>query len=413
MQKLLQLLLVIAMATPLAAQWNDVTPTSGFINNASVMNKDQVVVMTGDSTGIQLQATSDRGQTWNPIALPVWTSPDPMYWRGVQFTDAQHGFVYGDWLVNGGVFAPNGNESFALFATSNGGQTWELRLPSVPQQALQSLNTIHFFNPEQGVITLTSGLGYTLIQTTDDGGLTWTSRDTIFDYLQPESEHLNANGNGYTIRSQYVNGAVQQALYRIQDFGQTWENIGAPGAGTNWPQQRTGLWYDRTYYLNNSQVIRLEPFSTGGAPVIYKYAFSNDGGTQWTTDFFTVQDVPVSGIELFDNVLWFQTREGLYWRTLQPSNSSEVAAGAATLQAAPNPVAAGATLTLRAPEALSSGSSTIRLYQMDGRLVQEQIADNSRDIATFRVPANLLPGVYQVQWTFGNGFVARQSVVIK
>jgi photosystem II stability/assembly factor-like uncharacterized protein len=412
MLKLLQLLLVMVMANPLTAQWNDVTPTTGFIHQVSVINKDRVVAMTEDSNGVHLRATSDRGQNWTSIPVPVWTSTDPLYLRGVQFTDAQHGFVYGDWLVNGGVFAPNGNESFALFATSNGGQTWEPRLPTVPQQALQSLNSIHFFNPEQGVITLTSGLGYTLIQTTDDGGLTWTSRDTIFDYLQPESERLNTNGNGYAIRSRYENGATQQALYRIEDFGQTWENIGVPGAGANWPQQRTGLWYDRTYYLNDNQVIRLEPFSTGGAPVIYKYAFSNDGGAQWTTDFFTVQDVSVSGIQLFDNVLWFQTREGLYWRSLQPSSSVEVARGAATLQAAPNPVMAGTTLTLRAPAALSGGG-TIRLYQMDGRLVQEQIADNSGDIATFRVPANLLPGVYQVQWAFDNGFVARQSVVVR
>jgi hypothetical protein len=29
------------------------------------------------------------------------------------------------------------------------------------------------------------------------------------------------------------------------------------------------------------------------------------------------------------------------------------------------------------------------------------------------VPANLLPGVYQVQWAFDNGFVARQSVVVR
>ncbi len=411
MQKLLQLLLVIAMATPLTAQWNDVTPTSGFINNASVINKDRVVVMTGDSTGFQLQATSDRGQNWNQIPLPVWTSTDPMYWRGVQFTDAQHGFVYGDWLVNGGVFAPNGTESFALFATSNGGQTWELRLPTVPQQALQSLNTIHFFNPEQGIITLTSGLGYTLIQTTNDGGLTWTSRDTIFDYLYPESERLNATGNGYSVRSQYVNGVLQRALYGIQDFGQTWENIGTPGTGTNWPQQRVGLWFDGTYYLNNDQVIRLEPFSTGGFPVIYKYGFSNDGGAQWTTDFFTVEDYSVSGIELFDNVLWFQTRKGLYWRSLEPSSSNEKVMVYPSLGLFPNPVAAGATLTLRVPEATSGG--TIRLYQMDGCLVQEQIADNSRETATLQIPATLSPGIYQVQWTFDTGVVARQSVVIK
>ncbi len=366
--------------------------------------------MTGDSTGIQLYTTSDRGQNWNQIPMPVWTSTDPMYWRGVQFTDAQHGFVYGDWLVNGGVFAPNGNESFALFYTSNGGQTWDLRLPTVPQQALQSLSAIHFFNPEQGLLSLVSGLGYTLLQTTDDGGVTWTSLDTIFDYLQSQSERFNTSGAGYNIRSRYVNGTLQYALYGIQDFGQTWENIGTPGTGPNWPQQRTGLWYDHTYYLNNSQVIRLEPVTTG-FPVVYKYSFSNDGGAQWTTDFFTVEGNPVSGIELFDNVLWFQTRQGLYWRSLQPSSSME-AVGVTALQATPNPVAAGGTLTLRAQGTIITGG-TIRLYQMDGRLVHEQTADNNGELVLFQVPAILSPGVYEVQCIIGNGVVARQSVVIK
>ena len=104
------------------AQWNNVTPpNTPFANDLSVIDNKTAVLMSHDSV-IQLYKTQNGGVNWESIPAPVWQDSDPIHWQGAQFLDEQIGYVYGTWLVNGGVYAPGGTENFAVFKTTDGGK---------------------------------------------------------------------------------------------------------------------------------------------------------------------------------------------------------------------------------------------------------------------------------------------------
>jgi photosystem II stability/assembly factor-like uncharacterized protein len=122
--------LVASILSTTHAQWANITPTSvQSIQTISVIDAAQAVVLSNDSLPF-LYYTKNGGVTWVTKNLPIWLDSDPMRIRSIQFLDAQHGFAYGDWLVNGGVYQ-GGTESFALYSTNDGGDTWTLLLISI------------------------------------------------------------------------------------------------------------------------------------------------------------------------------------------------------------------------------------------------------------------------------------------
>ncbi len=134
MKKHLLFLFLLGAATlPLAAQWANIKPAGAqHVWDLSVIDDHTAFTLAGDSV-VLLYRTTDGGETWQAKPLPVWDSADPYYWQGIRFTDSQNGYLFGNWLVGGGVYN-NGTESYLLFHTTDGGATWTDRTPQVPAE---------------------------------------------------------------------------------------------------------------------------------------------------------------------------------------------------------------------------------------------------------------------------------------
>jgi len=102
--------------------------------------------------------TVDAGDTWTQVA-----GAPKVYALG--FTDARHGFAYGDSGPYSGTFAH-------AWATSDGGDTWR----SMPLPASQDgYSSMTFVDADHGFVVLGWGTSFA----TDDGGLTWAQRGFV------------------------------------------------------------------------------------------------------------------------------------------------------------------------------------------------------------------------------------------
>lgn len=393
---LIALTILFGGIAQMQAQWVNVTPPAiANVRYLEAVDKNVAYVLS-ENPDERLQKTTDRGQQWTALNLPDWNSTDVMYWSGLFFTDANHGFIYGNWLVNGGVFM-GGSESFTVFSTQDGGQTWLDRTPQVPDNGLQSLNTFHFFNPQQGFVTYITGLGYTLVMTTDNGGASWEVQDTL-PYLN-SSMHLNDDGSGIAVQHRDHPAGSEYAVYRISDFGKQWDFIGAPESDPDWSQHRIGLFHDGYYYLNNDVVFRWrqDPQGTGNQDDIQYIDLSRNGGQTWQEGFFSVTGKYANQFEPFQDAIWLST-----WNDVLRTDFSAVSTQQPdltkkpTLTVVPSPAIAGQISTLVLSDDVYA-ELPARLFASDGRLVQDFTLHFNHGKGHWRVPDQLAPGVYFVE----------------
>ena len=201
-----------------------------------------------------LEHSTDAGATWStPLAPSAMSGLLGMSWG-----DATHGWAW--------------NNS-TLYATADGGVTWApLQLPtgvSVSSAAMTGAST--------GVIQF--GFGSGQISTTNDGGVTWTTRRAT----------LNgpfAHTVGHTV------WALGGALSRSDDDGTTWTPVTPPTSepivGVTFPDSQHG-WLVGQY-----------------GTVLY----TDDGGTSWAAQSFG-GDVNLSSIAASDtSTAWLVTTNG-------------------------------------------------------------------------------------------------------
>jgi hypothetical protein len=402
---LLSCCLVASIFSTTYAQWANITPLGvQSINTISVINDDQAVVLSNDSLPF-LYYTKNGGATWVTKNLPIWLDSDPMYIRSIQFLDAQHGFAYGDWLVNGGVYQ-GGTESFALYSTNDGGDTWTLLLPEIPTVGFINLNSLHFFNALQGVYSATTGLGYTLIKTTDDGGLTWQTRDTISSWEQ--SSHFKQDGSGYSVRYDYHSNA--SLLYEVTDFGKTWTSLGIAGTSANWPEQRKGLWFDQHLYFNDLLVFRsrVDLQNLGTDDDIYYIDQSVDGGVNWKEDFFESPLAPIQNLVVENEVVWLHTYRDLYRRDLSVG-TQDIDAERVSFNVFPNPAKSAIKVQISTQSKLE-GAIDVQLYAVNGQLVHKQKSFLQAGNVTVALPT-LVAGTYKMRVVL-DGKVLRSTVIL-
>lgn len=391
------------------AQWNSVKPSDIFeVHDANFISDTKGLLLTSDSLSTFLQITTNGGQNWTSKALPSWTSSDPMYWQGICFLDEQNGYVFGNWLVNGGVFA-GGTESFVLYHTQNGGDTWEDRTPQAPTVGFANLNDIHFFNAQQGVLTYSTGLGYTLVHTTDDGGVSWQTQDTLRSW--EVDWHLNPDGAGYAIRynhdhQQNVNTYI---LYRIENYGKTWTLLGKPGDDPAWPQQRIGMWYDSRFFVNEQLGFRAR--ITGGFNNIIHLDRTDDGGQSWQEDYFVNEVFPIQQLSVQNQTIWLQTWVDVFRRSLTIGLDDPMQKQSILIY--PSPLPAGGTLQVDLTEKWN-GTVLCRIVGMDGKIHHQQQIEAEEGRFTVEMTA-LPPALYQlsVQYDAGRKAVALPLVVVK
>src|SRR5215831_3527455 len=136
--------------------------------------------------------TSDGGNTWTTINLPVNTSL-----KKIQFTDTQTGYIIG------------GDNTFGiLLKTIDGGQNWT----SNNLNSLECPYGMYFLSNNTGFIT-----GKNLFIKTTDGGQTWTSLKSNAFRMFQDVNFKNSN-EGYVTS----NGGV---YFKTTNGGNSWDSM--------------------------------------------------------------------------------------------------------------------------------------------------------------------------------------------
>ncbi len=396
------------------AQWVNITPPD--LSNAadlSVIDNKTAVLMSHDSV-IQLYKTKNGGVNWESIPAPVWQDSDPILWQGAQFLDEQIGYVYGTWLVNGGVYAPGGTENFAVFKTTDGGNNWTYLDQPVPSVGFVFITNIHFFDANKGVVTLVTGLSYSLIKTTDDGGITWQTRDTIRDW--GNNYHFRPDGTGVILACVYdhhtAGGGCDNIAYKTADFGNTWEEVGPAGQGTEWPELRKGLWYESTLYVDDNLVFRVRRDVNGSLPEddVYHLDKSVDAGITWQEDYFVNTWYPFHQLFLEWDTPWVTTWKSVFRLSVASIGTSEASQTESLLQIAPNPSGSESTMQIQADN-LYNGLTQVSCFSSDGRLAYQGNVMLLAGKATINAP--LLPnGLYQLVLADSGRVIGRGKWVV-
>lgn len=145
-----------------------------------------------DSNEGTLYRTADGGRTWQRVADTALPSN-----RGVTFTDPDNGWVL---------------SKEGLWQTTDGGTTWQLAFETPPEQTLAGLP--QFVTEQVGYLSVRAlKTGQVAIYATGDGGRTWEKRHSLAGYGTPV--FLNAD-MGWTW--EYESGT----LYLTHDGGRTW-----------------------------------------------------------------------------------------------------------------------------------------------------------------------------------------------
>ena len=232
--------------------------------------------IVGDSIALNptVRRTVNGGQSWGTVILPPVLSQPGHAATGVQFVNADVGWVMG----NPGV----------ILRTTDGGTTWLQQTNGVPSADFFDLD---FVDSDNGWIVGHDGRG--LILHTADGGASWSTQLSLesSDILLGV-DFVDAN-TGWTVGT--------NTIRHTTDGGATWDNqvggyfqdvefidamtgwvVGANGiilhtsdGGVNWTQQPTGT----THLLNAVDFIsHTEGWAVGGL------AFGSDSVVLHTTD---------------------------------------------------------------------------------------------------------------------------------
>jgi len=241
--------------------WLDVDPGSadGSAPAAATLDRQHawIVYYPSDLQGApspsDVWSTRSGGSSWTravlPEALEINERPPDL-----DFVDANTGWILGE------TFAGLGQHAFSLFATNDGGATWESLI--APQESLSTCHTtgMDFVEPEQGWISERCP-GGVFIEATTDGG-----RSLAQVALPPPANEPNLFDSGSTCETRYPHlfsaeqGAVLVAcdsparaiLYLTSDGGKTWETAAYPGGELQFLDADIG-WAlsDRVYRTTN------------------------------------------------------------------------------------------------------------------------------------------------------------------
>ncbi len=174
-----------------------------------------------DNWSANIWYTVNGGQTWTQKSTPLESSMSIL--NRVKFADPLHGWIAGVKFTGNDQFG-DPQHRMAIYATSDGGQTWfEQYSPDLNI----SLTSVDFVDANHGWAAgfpTESDLEGGFIFHTIDGGQTWQRQEAggFFDPLW-DIEFIDAN-RGYAVGFNYI-AAWGPPVYRTLDGGQTWEKI--------------------------------------------------------------------------------------------------------------------------------------------------------------------------------------------
>lgn len=262
-------------------------PQAGF---GGIRDAHMISATEGWAVGDQgaIYHTNNGGASWE--AQPSGTT-QPL--NNVQFLDAQHGWAVGNvirYTTNGGRSWQQGVSNGSLgtlydvefvnlntgwvggigatvMKTTDGGRTWNPQPTPVPSN--RSIGGFYFVNENRGRAYAGDGL----MITTENGGLTWTLRNS----------NLGAFGQTTNFVSETEGWAVgQNKAFHTTDGGQTWTPQSLPA----------GSWIYGSFFLD-----ALRGWGVGSQENI---VHTSDGGQTWVTQRAPTRTHPLDSVHFAD-----------------------------------------------------------------------------------------------------------------
>jgi photosystem II stability/assembly factor-like uncharacterized protein len=230
--------------------WSDVTPptarrllsptqSSGTLFALDAEHAWFVVSLSrGRRSRAVVFATTDGGHTWTRTA--AFDSLGSSEW--ITFVDPRHGWLMSD------LGAAMGSHAVALYATGDGGRDWSLvartRSLVAPGSGIGGLpvfcdkSAIRFATPTVGWMTGGCTAGGPYVESTRDGGRTWTAPSLPIPKSACASDGCQASkpqffgATGFLV----VSGASHPFLLVTRDRGASWSRAALPATTGTFPQ---------------------------------------------------------------------------------------------------------------------------------------------------------------------------------
>ncbi len=178
--------------------------------------------------------------------------------RGLFFVDASHGWAMG---MPESAFSPGSK----LFATGDGGVTWQQVYGNGSLSNPRSVRQVFFVDSQQGWITgrwVRADIDWGwFIAHTGDGGATWTDQVVSSPGGAPDQRAL------WFLNSQHGWFLYGGSIYRTVSGGQTWQPA-TPNRAVGWIVR----------FVNANTGLAVGPGASGGAALLR----TTDGGVTWS-----------------------------------------------------------------------------------------------------------------------------------
>ncbi|HSF81813.1 MAG TPA: glycoside hydrolase domain-containing protein [Anaerolineales bacterium] len=236
--------------------WRDLTPSetgSGAISAVEFLDAQRIWLarvpsQTEAFAEIEILYSLDGGLSWESSLLPLagGFSDQPIARAYLDFSDSQNGFLALK-LQSGSSFSLG-----RLFATADGGQTWE-------ERSLPLGEPVAFLDAERGWTA--GGPGGDQLYRTLDGGRTWQPQQ--LEVLAAELDggqvfiglpQFDQRGAGYLPVTVAKTGAASYLVLHSEDQGSSWlvahkieiDHASAPGLGLPFSLASDGTWWANT-----------------------------------------------------------------------------------------------------------------------------------------------------------------------
>jgi photosystem II stability/assembly factor-like uncharacterized protein len=212
----------------------------------------------------ELTSTTDGGNTWSPVVMDIG---DPaLELNNLIPVDGTTAWV-------SALIPADGNG--VIFKTTDGGASWEQQNSGAYITSGESfLNSVYFFNANDGVSYGDPTGGEYEIYTTSDGGANWTAVPAANKPNPLSGEY------GYNSRPTAVGNTIwfttnKGRLFRSSDKGLTWAAAQAPLTDFGAAAQSGSIYFSTE---NNGLLLK----SVGSTTPVYTYYTTTNGGTSWS-----------------------------------------------------------------------------------------------------------------------------------
>jgi photosystem II stability/assembly factor-like uncharacterized protein len=241
---------------------------------------------TGATRGA-LYHSVNAGGSWAEMVTGATVASANYWYNHVFFPSTTAGFAVGfDQINNAGIFV----------ATTNGGTSWQRRVPvSIAFPAGANMRSVHFVSATRGWVVGQDGTSKSFLLETNDAGFTWVRRaeGDIVRGLLLDIDFLPNNLTGWAVGdSTDLNGQHWQVVLGSTDGGTTWNRqdnavtqgtlydvqpastlnawgVGTTGNGTSLVMNYigSGLWYQqsRSYFGGNLTALAFPSRTVGYA----------------------------------------------------------------------------------------------------------------------------------------------------